>query len=191
MKIKYQASRLFNFLTVIILSGLCLLLNSLTQIRFHRLELPKNKPEFSSTGITANMYNPKGNLLYKFEAESGIQFPDSNKIIIAKVNLEAFAESNGFLQEKLTSDDGWIDNASSLGYLGKNVVLTVNNLEPDKKIYVYTENVILDADKKTAVSSAPIRGTQGKSVITGNGFKVDYNTKILTLESNVKVIYVK
>ena len=59
-RLKYQSSRLFNILTAIILSALCVLFNALTKIDFHKLELPKNKPEYSATNFQANLYTPQG-----------------------------------------------------------------------------------------------------------------------------------
>ena len=111
-KLKYQSSRLFNALTVIILSGLCVLLNSLTRIDFHKLELPKNKPEYSATNFQANLYTPKGILVYQVSAESGTQFPNSNRIMMTDLILQAFNESTTQIAQQLTSKDGWLDNQS-------------------------------------------------------------------------------
>lgn len=190
-RLRYQSSRLFNLLTVIILALLCVLLNYLTRIDFHRLELPKNKPEFSSTGIEANLYSKYGKLLYRALAESGLQYPDSSKVILYKLNMLAFSESTELLQEKLTSNDGWIDTASSLGYLGESVALTISNVDPKYIINAYTKHVHLDAKKQFIYSTEPILATRGKSIMTGNGFTVDYVKKIMTIESNVKIVYVK
>jgi LPS export ABC transporter protein LptC len=190
-KIKYQSSRLFNLLTVIILSLLCVLLNYLTRIDFHRLTLPKNKPEFASTGILANLFSKNGKLLYRAMAESGLQYPDSSKIILSNLNMQAFSESTELLQEKLTSNDGWLDTANSLGYLGESVVLTVSNVDPKYIINAYTKHVHLDAKRQFIYSSAPIRATRGKSTMTGIGFSVDYTKQLLTIESNVRIIYEK
>ena len=191
LKFKYQSSRLFNLMTVIILSLLCVLLNYLTRIDFHRLQLPKNKPEFASSGILANLFSKNGKLLYRAMAESGLQYPDSSKIFLSNLNMQAFSESTELLQEKLTSNDGWLDTANSLGFLGESVVLTVSNVDPQYIINVYTRHVNLDAKRQLAYSSAPVRATRGKSVMTGIGFNVDYTKKLLTIESNVKIVYEK
>ncbi len=190
-RLRYQSSRLFNLLTVIILALLCVLLNYLTRIDFHRLELPKNKPEFSSTGIEANLFSKHGKLLYRALAESGLQYPDTSKVILYRLDMLAFSESTELLQEKLTSNDGWIDTASSLGYLGESVALTVSNVDPKYIINAYTRHVHLDANRQFAYSLEPIRATRGKSVMTGIGFSIDYAKKIMTIESNVKIVYVK
>jgi len=191
LKFKYQSSRLFNLMTVIILSLLCVLLNYLTRIDFHRLQLPKNKPEFASSGILANLFSKNGKLLYRAMAESGLQYPDSSKIFLSNLNMQAFSESTELLQEKLTSNDGWLDTANSLGFLGESVVLTVSNVDPQYIINVYTRHVNLDAKRQLAYSSEPVRATRGKSVMTGIGFNVDYAKQLLTIESNVKIIYEK
>ena len=82
LKLKHHSSRLFNVLTIVILTVLCLLLGHLTKINFHRLELPKDKPEFSSTGVIATLFSPTGALLYKVAAESGFEYPDNTKIFL-------------------------------------------------------------------------------------------------------------
>lgn len=190
-KFKYQSSRLFNLMTVIILSLLCVLLNFLTRIDFHRLELPKNKPEFASGGIVANLFSRNGKLLYRAMAESGLQYPNNSKIYLTRLDMQAFSESTELLQEKLTSNDGWIDTSSSLGFLGESVLLTVTNVDPGNIINVYTKHVHLDANRQIAYSSEAVRATRGKSIMTGNGFKVDYSKQLLTIESSVRIIYEK
>ena len=188
-RLKYQSSRLFNILTVIILSALCVLLNVLTRIDFHKLELPKNKPEYSATDFQANLYTPQGVLIYQVSAESGIQFPDSNRIVMQNLTLQTFNESTTQIAQQLTSKDGWLDNQTLLGFLGESVIITFFESVPSQNINVYTKNVNINGKTKFANSSAPIRAVQGKSVLTGIGFSVDYDKKLLVIESNVKVIY--
>ncbi|TXI98734.1 MAG: LPS export ABC transporter periplasmic protein LptC [Neisseriales bacterium] len=190
-RLKYQSSRLFNILTVIILSALCVLLNVLTRIDFHKLELPKNKPEYSATDFQANLYTPQGVLIYQVSAESGIQFPDSNRIVMQDLTLQTFNESTTQIAQQLTSKDGWLDNQTLLGFLGESVIITFFESVPSQNINVYTKNVNINGKTKFANSSAPIRAVQGKSVLTGIGFSVDYDKKLLVIESNVKVIYDK
>lgn len=190
VKLKYQSSRIFNVITVIVLTGLCILLNSLTKINFHKLLLPTDKPEFSATGIDANMYAPDGSRLYRLLAESGSQFPDSSRIGLNHLTMQTFNESNGVLAQQLNSNDGWVDSKTTLGYLGESVVITSFDKDPAKLIQVYTKEVHIDGKSRFANSSAPIRAIQGKSILTGIGFSLDYTKKFLTIESNVKVIYV-
>lgn len=189
-KLKYQSSRIFNTITVIVLSGLCLLLNSLTQINFHKLLLPNDKPEFSATGIAANLYAPDGARLYRLLAESGNQFPERSQIGLTNLTMQAFNESTGELAQQLTSNDGWVDSKTTLAYLGESVLIVSFDKDPQKAIQVYTKQVNINGATKFANSSAPIRAIQGKSIMTGIGFSLDYNKKFLTIESNVKVIYV-
>ncbi len=190
LKLKYQSSRIFNVITVIVLTGLCLLLDNLTKINFHKLMLPTDKPEFSATGIDANMYSPNGVRLYRLLAESGTQFPDSSKISLLHLIMQTFSESTGALAQQLNSNDGWVDTKTTLGYLGESVVITSFDKDPTKVIHVYTKEVYINGTSQFANSSAPISATQGKSIITGIGFSLDYTKKFLTIESNVKVIYV-
>ncbi|MEN9946668.1 MAG: export transporter periplasmic protein LptC [Pseudomonadota bacterium] len=190
-KLRYSPSRLFNFLTVIILSGLCVLLNSLTQINFQKFDLPKNKPEFSATGFKASLYSTQGNLLYALSAESGIEYPDSTKINLTKLKLQIFNQVNSQLEQQLTSDNGWVDSKTHLGFLGDNVVLTAIESRPQDNILVYAQNVALNAKTRQASSSAPVKAIRNQSILTGQGFQLDYEKKLLTIESKVKVIYVK
>lgn len=189
--LKQHSSRLFNILTIIILSGLCLLLGELTKINFHKMELPKNKPEFTATGFVASLYSPQGALLYRVNAATGNQFPDSNRILMKTIVLRSYSESDSSLREEITSKDGWIDTKSSLGFLGESVVLTLSNSDPRQVVHVYTRDVNLNAKEKTAMSSAPVRAVQNKSILTGIGFHMNYESKVLIVESNVKIIYQK
>lgn len=188
--LKYQSSKLFNLITAIILSVLCLLLAELTKIDFHKMELPKDKPVFSATGISANLYESNGHLLYDVYAESGVQFPDSSVIELREITVKSYVESTGELSQQLTSNDGWIDTKTSKAFLGESVVITVMSKDPKQIIHAYTRDVNIDALTKKVVTVAPIRATQGQSVLTGIGVSLDYDKQFLTIESNVKVIYV-
>lgn len=190
-KFRYQSSKIFNVFTAVILVVLCLLLNKLTQINFRRIELPKNKPEFSATGINAHIYTPAGKLLYLLAAESGTQFPESQVIYLQQIKLQAFSESNNNLTEQLTSKNGWVNNQTQLGFLGESVMVILNNPDPAQITYIYTKNVDLDGPHKLATSSAPVRAVQKNSVLTGVGFSLDYKRKFLKIESQVKVVYVR
>lgn len=191
MNLKYQASRLFNLLTVVILCLLCVLLNDLTKINFHRLDLPRDKPEFSATGMRGNLYAPNGTLLYQFSAESGNQFPNSSKITLLKLSFTAYSESNASTSQQLTSANGWFDTKTSQGFLGESVEIIIANSQPQQVVRIYTHSIALDGIKRYAHSSAPIRATQGKSVLTGLGVSVDGIKQIITIESQVKIVYVK
>ncbi len=190
MKLKYQSSRLFNVFTLIILTALCFLLNSLTQIDFHHLELPKNKPEFLAKIFTANLYTPTGQRLYQVTAESGLQFPATNRIDLTKLKLQSFESATGALAQELTSNDGWLDPKTTLAFLGESVAITVMNKNPEQIIHIFTRQVYIDGTTKVAKSAAPLLARQGKSVLTGIGFTVDYSKQLLTIESAVKIIYI-
>lgn len=188
--LKYQSSKLFNLITAIILSVLCLLLEELTRINFHRMDLPKDKPVFSATGISASLYESNGHLLYNVYAESGNQFPDSSVIELHQITVKSYVESTGDLSQQLMSNDGWIDTKTSTAFLGESVEIMVMSKDPKQIIRAYTHDVNIDATTKKVVTSAPIRATQGQSVLTGVGVNLDYDKQFLTIESNVKVIYV-
>lgn len=191
MKIfQYQSSKIFNTITIAVLCFLCLLFKELTKINFHKLELPKNKPEFSTTGFSANLYGENGDLMYHVDAESGIEFPDSDQIHLNKIVMEAYSESTGVMAQKLTSNDGWLDHSKSIAFLGESVEIVNTNQDPSQAIHVYTKNIHIDGKLKTADSDAPIKAVQGKSVLTGNGVYVDYEKQLLKIKSNVKVVYV-
>lgn len=189
-KLRHQSSKLFNFFTTIILSLLCVLLSSLTKIDFHKLGLPKDKPEFSATGINANLYESGGSLLYSFNAESGIRFPDSDKIALSGILMHAYNAKTNDMAQQLSSKDGWVDTKDSTAFLGESVVITSFDKDPTQIIRVYTKDVTINSVTKKATTSAAIRATQGNSVLTGNGVSVDYEKQFLVIESNVKVIYV-
>lgn len=187
---KHQSSKIFNLFTGLILSLLCILLGKLTEIDFHKIELPKDKPEFFATGIVANLFDAHGDALYKISAESGTEFPDSSTIHLQQIKFEAFDESTNLITQQLTSKNGWVDTQKSLAFLGESVNITSFDKDPKQNIYIYTRDVTIDSVNKMATTSAPIRATQGSSVLTGIGVKLDYDKQIITIESNVKVVYV-
>ena len=54
---KYHSSKLFQISAIIIISGLCLILDTLTQIHYNKVTLPKNKPEYKASGVDGSVYD--------------------------------------------------------------------------------------------------------------------------------------
>lgn len=189
--IRYNSSRLFNLLTIIVLSCLCLLLNQLTQIDFNYINLAKNRPEFSATGVNIELFDPKGLQLYKVRAENGIQYPSSTKILLKKLQITEYNKSTGILNRTLFADDGWIDSKTEQGFLGENTKLVITDPDPNRNSTIYTKNIAIDWQRRYLSSNAPVRVVQGKNVLTGVGFSFDYEKQFITINSKVKIIYVK
>lgn len=188
--LKARASHLFNFFTGLVLAILCVLLNYLTHIDFKKISLPKDKPAFAATGINASLYESNGTMLYDFMAESGTQFPDSSVINLSNLIIKSFDKDKNILAQQLTGNNGWVDTKTSQAFLGESVVITIFNPDPTQTIKINTKNISIDGHAKLAHTVEQVRAVQGKSILTGNGVKVDYDKQILTIESNVKVIYV-
>jgi LPS export ABC transporter protein LptC len=169
---------------------LCLLLAELTTINFHKLELPKDKPEFFATGITANIYESNGGTLYHVIAESAQQYPDSDKVIFSNLTFNAFDKTTKKLAQQLTSADGWVDTKNKNAFLGNNVkMVNLAKLESEN-IILNTHNVNIDTENKMISTAADIKAVQGQSVLTGVGASFNYESQFLTIKSKVKIIYV-
>lgn len=190
VNLRNHSSRVFNIITAVILTALCLLLAQLTKINFHKLELPKDKPEFSATGISASVYESNGDTLYYVVAESALQFPDDDKIHFSNLTFKAYDKTTNLLAQKLTSANGWIDTKNSTAFLADAVNMANIASTEDKNIILDTSNVSIDTASKLISTKENIKATQGNSILTGSGAKFNYESQFLTIESRVKVIYV-
>lgn len=216
---KFYSSKAFQFFAIAIISSLCLLLNSLTIINFHKMELPKTNPQYNAVGIDGSVYNTNGKLLYSMQAESAWEYPNDDKIYLKKLAIEMYDESKDWANYTMSSNSGWIDRVNKTGYLGESTIVTVSNsggvgsisgnpragdhgaeksgteksgagdLESEKVIHIYSENINLNLEKNTFGSNAIAHVEQGKNSLYTQGFSYDNNKHFLILESKVRIVY--
>lgn len=185
---KLYSSKAFQFFAIVIMSLLCLLLDTLTRINFNRIELPKNSPEYNAIGVDGSVYSKTGKLLYNLTSNTAWQFPNDKRIYMSDINILVYNKNTDAVKYKLNSDDGWISPNEQLGFLGKKTQLNVD--DADKITTIYGENINLDLNKNVFVSKENIKAMQGKSIIMGRGFSYDRDKEYLIINSKVKVIYV-
>lgn len=186
---KLYSSRTFQFFAIIIMGGLCLLLDTLTQINFDRIELPKNRPEYNGAGVHGRVFSKTGKLLYLITSKSAWQYPDNDKIYLQDLHLFMYSESSDVVKYELLSEDGWVDHNKKIGYLGESAHFILHESNNEPEINIYSSAVDLDLNKNLLKSKNDVRATQGKSVITGHGFSYERDREFLTINSRVKVVY--
>ncbi len=192
MKNRYQGSRTFQAFTIILLCALCILLNFLTKINFHKSELPSDKPEYNAEGIDGRVYDrTTGKLQYKLLSKKLWQYPNQDNINLQDFILYSYYESSDKIQYQVNSNDGWVNNSKKIGFLGESTVIVADNPDPLQIIYIYTSKVNLDLNKNFLDSEAPTKATQDKSVAFSTGFSYDKEKQFLTLKSKVRIIYEK
>ena len=188
---KYYSSKTFQFFAIVIISSLCVLLDTLTKINFSKMDLPKNHPQYNALGIEGSVYNKRGRLLYNLTSSEGWEYPDDEKIFLRSLKLNVYSESSDVVKYVVTSDDGWVNQSTKVGKLGDNTVATITDPDPAKTVVMYATAVDLDMDKQIFSSQAEAHATQGKSVIYTHGFSYDNNKQFLVLNSKVRVVYVQ
>jgi len=187
---KYHSSKVFQFFAIVIISSLCLLLDTLTEIHFNKVSLPKNHPEYNAAGVEGRVFNSQGKILYHIASDTAWEYPSDERIFLKKLDIFLYDESTSVVKYQVASDDGWLNHTSKVGYLGKNVVAVVSNPEPHKVITMYGNKVAVDFAKKIFSSSEDVKVVKNASVVTAHGFTYDSNREFLTLNSKVKVVYV-
>lgn len=177
---------------MIVLSAMCLLLNHLTQIDFKKLKLFKDKPEFTAQGFEVKIFQPTGGLLYRVTAESGMQYPDDDKIHLYNFDIHEYSKQVLDLETvHVEANDGWLNEKDQTYFLGQNINLTINNADPKKVIVIKTKNVNIDGVKQIADNNDAFIASSDKSSLSGVGFTIDYKNQTLFVKSRVKVIYEK
>lgn len=188
---KHHSSKFFQFITIIIISCLCLLLDSLTKIHFNVSSLPKNSPKYRAMGATALVYSKSGKLLYRMNSVEALKYPDDKKVYLNKVQLYFYDNKTGLLAYQINGDDGWVDENNRLGWLGHNVVAVIVGDNKNPATTIYGSNINLDLKNNEFTSKEFVRAVEGKSTLTATGFNYNKNTDVLTLNSKVRVMYVK
>ncbi|MCC2626204.1 MAG: lptC [Burkholderiales bacterium] len=186
---KFYSSRTFTAFAMIIMGVLCLLLDTLTRINFNKIELPKNSPEYNAKGVNGSVYNKNGKLQYNLKSNTAWQFPEDKRIYMEMMDIKMYNESNEGIKYDLTSDDGWVNHSSKLGYLGKNTELVVEDANPRKITRIFASAVDLDLNKNIFKSNEDVKAIQDKNILTGHGFSYDRDRQFLEINSKVKIIY--
>jgi lipopolysaccharide export system protein LptC len=182
---------MFQFFAIVIISTLCLLLDTLTRINFNKIELPKDRPEYNAQGVDGRVYDKAGKLLYNLVSEEAWEYPNDVRIFLKTFQINMYHENSDLVKYHITSDNGWINHITKVGELGNNTVVTIPNSNPNQTIRLYGRNISLDIDKGVFASNEDAKAIQGKSVVYSHGFTYDNKRKFLVLNSKVKVIYEK
>lgn len=188
---KFHSSKLFQFITLIVISGMCMLLDTLTKIHFISSTLPKSTPEYKAFGADGSVYSKTGKLLYRVTSDEAWKYPLDKKVYLKNITMYFYDKNTDIITYKVSADDGWVDQNNKLGLLGKNVVAVVTGSSKDQNTVLYGNQVNMDLTKNIFSSSNDVRATQGKSVVTGHGFSYNSNEEFLTLNSKVRVLYDK
>ena len=186
---KLYSSKTFQFFAIIIIASLCLLLDTLTQINFHKMELPKALPQYNAHGITGSVYNPNGKILYDLKALEAWEYPDDQRIFLKGLGINVFHESSNEITYSINSNNGWIDQVTSIGQLGESTVLKMYNSNPAQNVTIFGKDINLNMNNNVFSSNSDARGVQGKATVYTHGFSFDNNKHFLVLTSKVRVIY--
>ncbi len=186
---KFYSSKAFQFFAISIISSLCLLLNSLTTINFHKMELPRTHPQYNAKGISGGVYARSGKLLYQVQSNEAWEFPEDDRIFLKGLKINMYNESSNVVDYSISSANGWINHVTKIGQLGESTVLQMTNADPLKVVTMYGKNINLDMNKNTFSSNEDAYATQGKGKVYTHGFSYNNNTHFLTLTSKVRVIY--
>ncbi len=188
---RLYTSKLFQFGAIVVVSSLCLLLNSLTEINFDGIELPKDRPEYNAKGVGVSVYNRSGKLLYDLSSETAWEYPSDDKVYLDNLSINMYNESSDILKYNVFSHNGWVIYNNKTGLLGESTVITVNDLDAKKIIRIYGKQINLNLNTNMATSSEDVKAVQNKTSVSAHGFSYDHDKKFLVLNSKVKVIYEK
>lgn len=188
---KYHSSKLFQFITLVVISSMCLLLDTLTRIHFSRANLPKNSPEYTAYGADGNVFSKSGKLLYRVVSDEAWKYPNDQKIYLKKVKIYFYDKKNDTVMYQISGDDGFVDEGNKQGLLGRNVVATIEGDDVHTPITFYGSQVTIDLGNNLFTSNADVKAVQAQSTVTAHGFSYNSDQEVLTLNSKVRVLYAK
>ena len=188
---KYHSSKLFQFITLVVISGLCLLLDTLTKIHFNQAVLPKNSPEYSVIGADGSVYSKTGKLLYRFVGSNAWKYPKDKRIYLQNLKIYFYDKTTDQVNYQIQANNGWVDSDNKFGVLDKNVIATVIGKSSSPDITLYGNNVSMDLNKNLFMSNNDVKVIRSLSSLTAHGFSYNNDQKFLTLNSKVRVIYAK
>jgi LPS export ABC transporter protein LptC len=186
---KFHSSKAFQFITLVVISSLCILLDTLTKIHFSQAKLPAHTPEYSATGIDGSVFNKSGRLMYHVDSDSAWQYPNDKKIYLKKIKILFYNKETGVLDYQISSDDGWVDESNKFGFLKTNVIAIISAKKNEPVTTMYGSNVNLNFKDNIVSSEDNMKAIRAKSTVTSHGFNYDSDKKFLTLMSKVSVLY--
>lgn len=175
-----------QFITIFILSSLCIVLNYLTDFNLSLQSLPTNTPQYNMNKINATVYNKSGKLIYSFFATDGVSYTNNNKLYLTNIDFKSYFESSDVIEYHLSSDDGWI-NKDKVGFLGKNAHLYVFS-NPKNTTHISGTNIDIDLNTNIIKSKNKVL-IQNNNKLEGTGFVYNIKTGFLQLLSNIKINY--
>jgi LPS export ABC transporter protein LptC len=193
----YHSPRVFRFFAIATMASLCLLFDILTRINFNRIELPKDQPEYNAVDVNARVYNKSGKLLYNLLSQTAWKYPNDERVFLTNPQLYMYNEQSDRMKYYLKSTTGWVNYTKKVGQLGAGTELTLkagdggSGQDTKKDIKVYGKNINFNIDKNLFQSNDDVRAVQDKNIVTARGFSYDYNKQFLTLNSKVRITYVK
>ncbi|MCX8514914.1 MAG: LPS export ABC transporter periplasmic protein LptC [Burkholderiales bacterium] len=188
---KFYSSKSFQFFSIVIISSLCVLLNSLTVINFHKIDIPRASPQYNATGINASVYSASGKLIYNLQSKSALEYPDQDKIYLQQLQIKVHDESSDAVEYYLNANSAWVNRITKDVFLQESVAITINNDNLSKAIHISGNNIKILANKNYIYSAESIIANQGKSSVFSKGFSYDGKQQMLLLESAVKIVYYK
>lgn len=188
---KYHSSKFFQLITLIVISSMCLLLDTLTKIHFSHSSLPRNSPEYTAYGADGEVFDHSGKLLYRVVSYKAWKYPNDQKIYLKKVQIYFYDKKSDAITYHISGDDGWMDEGNKMGLLGKNVVAVISGDKKTSPITFYGNQVHIDMKKNLFTSNNDVKAVQAKSILTAHGFSYNSDQEFLILNSKVRVFYVK
>jgi LPS export ABC transporter protein LptC len=180
--------KLINVLVIIVLSLLCLAFDKLTNVNLMVLNFKKAQYFLNSYHTKLSIYS-HGHIKYIISADNMQLQSDINRFKCFHCYFIQYDELNHKISMSLVSDKAQYDIDQQILVADGHLHLSTFAQNQQNNINAFTDHVTIKTAINTVYGNNYINIVQNNNSLSGIGFNIDYNKKIMNLHSHVKLSY--
>lgn len=182
--------KLINLLVIVVLSVLCMAFDKLTTVNLALLNFKKAQYFLDSYHTKLNIYY-HGYIKYTIAADHMKFMSDINQINCLNCKFSQYDELSHKISMVLVGDKAKYDIDQQIMVADGHLKLSTFSANDKDNVEAFTDHIVIKTDSNTAHGDSYINIIQGENNLSGTGFDINYDTKIMTINSHVKLNYKK
>ncbi|PHV10656.1 LPS export ABC transporter periplasmic protein LptC [Chitinimonas sp. BJB300] len=182
-----RVARAFPLLLLMLLAGMALMLNHVTELPSLTPSVAMRTPDLTISRFSAVSFGSDGKPLYTLKAERMLRYPDDGRAEFEQASLIRTLPAEPALT--ITAEKARANANGDKVWFEQNVQMQRAESAEAPSVQLQTRNLLLDTARGTAASDAPTDLQTGGDQVRSTGFDYDHNTAQLRLRSKVSIDY--
>lgn len=187
---KHWPSQLFPIILLALLAGLTFWLQKVVDSEVpHVTSKQQHEPDAIAENFTVRRLDQNGQVKYRLTAPYLEHFPDDDSSLIKSPTLISYRPNAAPLT--LAADNAKVTSKGETVYLWDKVSVTRAATAERQAMVARMPDLTVQPDLGFAFTNSPVEITEGPSWIKGVGARLDQNTAIFVLQSQVTGLYIR